>query len=1108
MDINSISPSLRDSLLKRNLIFAKSVTQNYIQQYGTGLGRMVKFADDTLPVQDSEDLELTAVDYRNQLLGKNKYIPTADMAYRYSVEVNNYLQNDQVTGGYILDGKLNGIDDTSDLNGVVNLLSGDNFNSYGTQLASKLLQKITKANDTPLGVIGYERLVEEMKYRTKFAIEKETIGRLTLDPFDLINGEPLVKADMQITRSNSFFGLLGDKALDILGVQSSMMSMNNASVFNSDYPNLVNSGNNFYSTEDRNNDILENTGRGQANHLFKNLENSLKPNFSGKRNVYLPKLTKGNKSTDANYYLENSEFDGETIKILFEEYRDGVSDKYSTELNPDFSWIVEQTNTANRLQTSSGRDSFDEKPYIDSIDKMPRKVFNNKKTLLGKTQELFNNGIIKTLVGNKGMSTEYVNADFHNEEMVTTTSAGSISPMMSKGSNVVYAERIKNKSDNPNEVFCRSWINHHKYDTVYKNQKHRGLDGEGGYRTSAINHSVLDQNGYVKVAPYFSRTNPQAVDSKKYMFSIENLAWFDNIKNLPEVEIGSGDPLTGTKGRIMWFPPYDLQFSESTSTNLDTHQFIGRGEPIYTYNSTERTGNLSFKLIMDHPEWINSDGYKNKYGEDLDHFYNSIMAGCGNLPPYVRELLSPNEQDEIDASLAQQPIVKPVTEQTPPEAFKVYFPNDVASLGKIINFNPETFDDEIELYAEDVPTNDLLRTDYAYTMYEYFGNSSGEETEWIEIMHEGYTEGLHKSNAIPYPDRKNYGLNKKWKSTEFLLKLRQELKENCPYCKIYISGYASKDGNTEANSNLSRDRAKNVKEFLTKMVLFDDDINPDIRFGRGDAYVVGQGETGSSNVNEPVDHMNKKTPRSVTISFKPDDAVKAEAEKIYESKERERELKQIAANVTSRFRNEGRHFEYLEKSDSFTFNKIKDRIKYFQPAFHSITPEGFNSRLTFLNQCMRQGGTLKDSSRPDNMVFGAPPICILRIGDFYNTKIIIESMSINYEGLWDMNPEGVGVQPMIATIDLSFKFIGGSSMGGAINRLQNALSFNYYANTEIFDPRAYSIMQNGDEENNVRYVQGVENISEMLFNRSTIDSEDEGSVSTDASITVKQTPDS
>jgi hypothetical protein len=62
-----------------------------------------------------------------------------------------------------------------------------------------------------------------------------------------------------------------------------------------------------------------------------------------------------------------------------------------------------------------------------------------------------------------------------------------------------------------------------------------------------------------------------------------------------------------------------------------------------------------------------------------------------------------------------------------------------------------------------------------------------------------------------------------------------------------------------------------------------------------------------------------------------------------------------------------------------------------------------------------------------NTAFGAPPVLILRIGDFFNTKIIPTSLSISYEQL-DINPEGIGIQPMIAKVQMSFNFVGGSGL--------------------------------------------------------------------------------
>ena len=89
------------------------------------------------------------------------------------------------------------------------------------------------------------------------------------------------------------------------------------------------------------------------------------------------------------------------------------------------------------------------------------------------------------------------------------------------------------------------------------------------------------------------------------------------------------------------------------------------------------------------------------------------------------------------------------------------------------------------------------------------------------------------------------------------------------------------------------------------------------------------------------------------------------------------------------------------------------------------------------------------------MAFGRPPICVLRIGDFYHTRIIINSITIDYDTQqWDMNPEGIGVQPMLARISLNFVFLGGSDIEAPIARLQNAVSFNYYANQSIYDDRS------------------------------------------------------
>lgn len=175
-------------------------------------------------------------------------------------------------------------------------------------------------------------------------------------------------------------------------------------------------------------------------------------------------------------------------------------------------------------------------------------------------------------------------------------------------------------------------------------------------------------------------------------------------------------------------------------------------------------------------------------------------------------------------------------------------------------------------------------------------------------------------------------------------------------------------------------------------------------------------------------------------------------------------------NVSTRYETESEYFHKLKHTDPVIFKSIVDKIKYFDPAFHSITPEGFNARLTFLQQCTRQGPTLESISTKSNisagnLAFGRMPVCVLRIGDFINTRIIVKSISIAYssDGMhWDLNPEGIGVQPMYAKVNMAITFIGGQTLEGPISRLQNAVSFNYYANTGVYDNRADRVEINRD----------------------------------------------
>ena len=174
----------------------------------------------------------------------------------------------------------------------------------------------------------------------------------------------------------------------------------------------------------------------------------------------------------------------------------------------------------------------------------------------------------------------------------------------------------------------------------------------------------------------------------------------------------------------------------------------------------------------------------------------------------------------------------------------------------------------------------------------------------------------------------------------------------------------------------------------------------------------------------------------------------------------------------TRYETESEYFEKLNIEHPLIFKSIKEKFKYFNPAFHSMSPEGFNARLNFLHQCTRQGHTYEAKSEngvktAHNLAFGRMPVCVLRIGDFINTRIIINNVNISYDNggmQWDLNPEGIGVQPMYAKVNLGITIIGGQTLNGPISRLQNAVSFDYYANTGVYDDRADRISIGPDGE--------------------------------------------
>lgn len=763
--------------------------------------------------------------------------------------------------------------------------------------------------------------------------------------------------------------------------------------------------------------------------------------------------------------------------------------------------------------------------------------------LLSKTNELFKEGKINSLINR-----------FHTKTIEggkeLTQSAIDNKFGLSRGRNLLKSnqsnELFLGKYDNP---YCRVWTVANQYGklntairplisvddsdnttvTSFDDKLDVGLRpfSEHGIRKN----SAFQTNGLPMVAPVGNDRNENI---KKCMFSIENLAWRDinfsqdvvrNNRNLGKVL--SDEQKGPNGGRIMWFPPYNLKFSENVGVNWNENSFIGRGEKIYTYTNTERSGQLEFTLLIDHPSVLNVFSRKNGDGnkKETDEKILKFFAGCGNLEgSSVQSTPSDSVSKSEDIENNESTDTKPnETVYSIKKKMYVFFPNNFTGIDNLPN--------------SDISFNYLLNGGSQHQGYEG-GNESVScmpidtciNREFIECksknntMNKWYYEvdtrvqneylgttdnykdlqcfGLNSSRLIDIIKKNNEGkLTNEGKTVRGILGISEDIEnselenEILPFSgiknlrdsfkievngktidlldkgevSIKCTGFASSAGTIESNRILAQNRAYVLQEYLINQIRFDRNwfsepevVNPGVRTrdnsiselnSKAGRHACAEFEIKYKDTEAILDVTQNKLVEQIEGKRSTTAATESNASKNEVSTTKEETV------IDIQYDNELEYFEQVNLNEDIVKKSIIDKVKYFDPAFHSITPEGFNSRLTFLHQCTRQGPTIASSDSTNNLTagnlaFGRPPVCVLRIGDFYNTRIIIDSMTISYDnnGLqWDMNPEGVGLQPMFATVTLSFRFIGGSDLSGPISRLQNAVSYNYYANTSLYD---------------------------------------------------------
>ena len=1021
-----------------------------------------------------------------------------------------------------------------------------------SQLGSGINYKPDGQNISDLDSIARKRRGVELKNRIKLNFTDNTIGALNISPFNLLSGGNLIQQNYKITVPKSGIGKILEFASDLAGfnLPVSIIPQGSFGGYGVDKNDV-----------DITNDILDHTGSGQKSLLYNalyinkygpKLESADNAPATGILKFLKEKLGAGQAPATQNYLTytgpQTTEPKGKSTSII-----DSINNKIKSLLNksssnapnkPDGTVDIDTSIDSILNNSGSGFDTLSnsanhqigngspvqfraEDPIgtemsAQDIGTIPTNLprpessgmywgqnspYKPKKGILKYTQDLVNKTTNDGKSGSRYIG--LVNSDANYARSIHGGDMNELHDLVSNG-NTTLETKWGDKDIEEFGPYCRSWSVRRPYkhfDDLVRSGSNWWL-GKGSEwdakKTTTLSGGLgeRDVTGMPKIAWDSSDSNYVSTTKLKgvlvpYMLSIENLAWKDapQMINLPPCEVGPNG------GRIMWFPPYDINFTDSSSVTWDTTNFIGRGEPIYTYNHSERSGTLDFTIVVDHPAVLNH--IKKQFKDNLtnaDEAIHSFFAGCDGdtikeifkdvIPPKVKD--APPVQDNNNSTANTNPNQSPTKTETikpkeisppPKNGIKIFFENSYSSkntIGRVVDItvyevtNPST--DTVNLNSWNTDGTTYTCGPAGSNSYSYLNGGRQADLEELakflvtedgknhQINLDSYTSPANKNvkgyNTTLATDR----ANSLKKYLYYLMLAAEQTQGGPPYL---LGDKTNPQYDSEDNLLNSTDRWKLTPKSGDGEP--DNECSTYITFNG--AKRCDPGNPCSSLTSGQSNSAKAKSFRFAQVNLEVNKAqqvkllsqVKAKDTKTEETKKADDQTAlnppvkkldpQIAEIITNNYINECDYFEAMKRDQPFVYTSLAEKIKYFHPAFHAITPEGFNSRLTFLQQCTRQGPQLIDPNQPQNMVFGRPPICVLRIGDFYHTKIVIDSMNLVYEPLqWDLNPEGIGVQPMVAKVSLGFKFIGGSSLGGPISQLQNAVSYNFFANTSVYNP--------------------------------------------------------
>ena len=572
---------------------------------------------------------------------------------------------------------------------------------------------------------------------------------------------------------------------------------------------------------------------------------------------------------------------------------------------------------------------------------------------------------------------------------------------------------------------CRTFTIYDQYDNYNRVIR---FDGNGE------NKSVLRDSVLPRIAPTVGAL-PE--DKYNYFFTMENLALKDSVD---ECEIGPNG------GRWMWFPPYDVKISDNNSVNWSDMNFLGRPEPIFSYQNTTRSLSLSFRLLIDTVKKVQDI-------EPTIQNYYKYLYQCGELAfkekIEKREVVITSETPTTNSEIVPNNVFTNVA--------KYYFKNEAWAVDLI---NPDYTSGDTNPSFSSFTNNSGFLGELSQVVNSLKELLLDKNVTEISMSFQGAASSLISLTATT-EFAKSYnralGMRRADNLMRNVIYEYNQIRGNAP--ELILSEFISKAGPTIPDSIIDGfGQVVNPTPPDTGQV----GVNAKRTYYQsidGKIISITIATFGADSNPNPVD---KTDPNKIKINDKGKvsqryailDSMDYKVNIVIEDRKINTDKQIVDVPITADESaqkpepcdtNKNLEFKPIKKENKFPTGF--EKLNVFSPVFNSQTPFDFTKRYIFLHQLTRPS-KLNNLTSIDNTVFGRMPVFVIRYGDFIYSKAIARSINFDItESTWDLNPEGMGAIPLYCTVTMDLTLMGGQSLAGPIDRIQTANDSNFIANS-------------------------------------------------------------